>query len=377
MTVFKGIILHFWKYKYLIIILLVVFFSFAYSFTLGNSSEAYESQAMDLKVVDHSNSELGEGFIDFLAADNNVEIEDGNTADREALEEEIFLNSSDGIIIIKENAGIRFQNGEAPVETISDERNASHIQMETLINQFFTFLKAEYETSGNIDTVKINEVLSEDINVEMHESVDVESESNFSYMYNFVSFAGYWIMLFLLMIVGNVMAEFNSSELKQRINGSPLTTRSFMIQMIAAQIVVALFISGFMFLGGILLRAGHMEGVPLGKMAVALILITAFILSMHYVIGAVTTNKFIINGFANFIALGMAFLSGLMIPLEIMGDTAQDIARYMPLYYFTQIYAEPDITWGEAALPMLILVLYTIAFLITGMILENKKKMAS
>ncbi|WP_020007294.1 ABC transporter permease [Salinicoccus albus] len=377
MTVFKGILLHFWKYKYLILILLFVFFGFAYSFTLGNSGETYESQAMDLKVVDNSNSALSEGFIEHLERENNVESEDGNSADREALEEEIFLNNSDGVIIVKEDAERKFLNNEAPVETISDERNMTHIQLETLINQFFTFLEAEYETSGNMDTAMINEILSEDVDVQMHESVDVESENNFSYMYNFVNFAGYWSMLFLLMIVGNVMAEFNAPELRQRISSSPMTTRTFMVQMNAAQIVVGLFISGFMFLGGILLRVGHLEGIPLGKMAVALILITAFILSIHYVVGAMTTNKFIINGLANFIAIGMAFLSGIMIPLEVMGETTQNIARYLPLYYFTQIYAEPDISWAEAAMPMFILVLYTVAFLIIGMILENKKKMTS
>src|SRR5699024_1653741 len=215
-------------------------------------SETYESQAMDLKVVDNSNSALSEGFIEYLEKENDVETENGETADREALEEEIFLNNSDGVIIVKEDAERRFLNNEAPVETISDERNMAHIQLETLTNQFFTFLKAEYESSGNMDTAMINEILSEDVDVQLHESVDVESESNFSYMYNFVNFAGYWVMLFLLMLVGNVMAEFNAPELKQRISGSPMTTRSFMVQMIAAQIVVGLFISGFMFLGGLL-----------------------------------------------------------------------------------------------------------------------------
>ena len=187
MTVFKGILLHFWKYKYLILILLFAFFALAYSFTLGNSSETYESQAMDLKVVDYSNSAFSEGVIEHLGEENNVETEDGNSADREALEEEIFLNNSDGIIIVKEDAERKFLNNEAPVETISDERNMTHIQLETLINQFFIFLEAEYETTGNMDTAMINEILSEDVDVQMHESVNVESENNFSYMYNFVN----------------------------------------------------------------------------------------------------------------------------------------------------------------------------------------------
>lgn len=142
-------------------------------------------------------------------------------------------------------------------------------------------------------------------------------------------------------------------------------------------IVVGLFVVAFMFFGAVLLRTGSLSGVPLGKMLVALVLITAFTLSIHYVIGALTTNKFIINGMANFIAIGMAFLSGVMMPIEITGENAQNIAQYLPLYHFTQIYAEADITWSEAAFPILIVALYTISFLVIGMIVENKRKISS
>src|SRR5699024_7788417 len=230
---------------------------------------------------------------------------------------------------------------------------------------------------GELHTDDVTKLLSDSIDVDVHESVDVEAQSNFEYMRNYTNFAGYWIMLFLLILVGNIMSEFNSPELKQRINVSPMKTSTFMSQMILSQIVVGLFVVAFMFFGALALRTGSLSGVPLGKMFAALILITALTLSIHYVIGAITTNKFIINGLANFIAIGMAFLSGVMIPLGVMGQTAQNIAQYLRPYHCTQLYAEPDISWGEAAFPMPVTVLYTAAFLIIGMILENKSIPAS
>src|SRR5699024_1902359 len=185
------------------------------------------------------------------------------------------------------------------------------------------------------------------------------------------------ILLFLLIRVGNIMSEFNSPELKQRINVSPMKTSAFMSQMILSQIVVCLFVVAFMFFGALALRSGSLSGVPLGKMFAALILISALTLSIHYVIGAITISKFIIHGLSRFIAIGMVLLSGVMLALVVKAQTAQNIAQYPPLYHFTQIYAEPDISWGEAAFPMLVTVLYTAAFLIIGMILENKRKTSS
>lgn len=377
MTVFKGILLHFWKYRILIVILLSAFFIFAVMFSLGNSSENYTSESLRIDIIDHSRSEMSRGLIDYLDENNEVVVSNEENPDIEALEEKIFLNAIDGFITIPEDAESRFTSGRPVVETTADQRSTQHLQMQTAIRQYFTFLKADFDTTGELHTDAVTELLSDSIDVEIHESVDVEAQSNFEYMRNYTNFAGYWIMLFLLILVGNIMSEFNSPELKQRINVSPMKTSTFMSQMILSQIVVGLFVVAFMFFGALALRTDSLSGVPLGKMFTALLLITAFTLSVHYVIAAFTTNKFIINGLANFIAIGMAFLSGIMIPFEVMGQTAQNIAQYLPLYHFTQIYAEPDITWDEAAFPMLVTVLYTAALLIIGMILENRRKTSS
>ncbi|GAB3057835.1 ABC transporter permease [Salinicoccus sesuvii] len=376
MTIFKAIVLHFWKYKYLMLIFLSVFFLFAVGFSQNSNSQTYSSEALDLKVVDQSDSEISRGFIDYLAVDNNVEVM-GAEADTNELEEEIFLGISDGIIQIPPDFESRLNASSPAVEVTSDQRGMVHMQLENIINRFFVFLNATSSTSEEVDFEQMNTMPTEGITVKLHESVDVASQSNFMSMSGFVNFAGYWIMLFLLIVVGNVMSEFNKVELRQRVNVSPMPTRSLMLQTIAAQAVIGLFLVCFMFFGGILLRLEHLENLPLGKMLVALLLITTFTLSVHYVIGALTTNKFIINGLANFLAIGMAFLSGIMMPLEVMGEAAQNIAQYLPLYHFTQIYASPDISWVDSSLPILVLILYITAFLIIGMILENKKKIES
>lgn len=377
MTVFKGILLHFWKYNILILILLATFFCFAVLFSQGNSSDNYDSESLRLKVIDHSQSEMSEGLIEHLNVNNEVEVSSEKNPDIADLEEKIFLNAIDGFVVIPKDAESRFTEGAPVVETTTDKRTQMHLQLQTTIQQYFMFLMADFDATGAIHPDEIKALLSDSIDVDIHESVNIEAQSNFEYMKNYTSFAGYWIMLFLLIIVGNVMSEFNSPELKQRINVSPMKTSAFMSQMIASQIVVGLFVVAFMFFGAVLIRAGHLTGVPLTKMLVALVLITAFTLSIHYVISALTTNKFIINGLANFIAIGMAFISGVMIPLEVMGQTAQNIAQYLPLYHFTQIYAQVDTTWSEAVFPMLVVALYTIAFLVIGMIIENKRKTSS
>lgn len=375
MTVFKGILLHFWKYKFMIVGLTAVFFSFAVIFSLDRGTDSFESASLDITIVNPTDSEIAGGLIEYLEQDNNVEVV--SEADTSALEEDVYLQTKHGALLIDPDIDLRFDAGADTMEVITDPRNPSSLQLENEVNKFFSFLSAEYNYSGEIDTAHIIDIMNQEIDVEIADPDSLSTQDSFQYMQTFTNFAGYWIMLFMLMLIGNVMTEFNQPELKKRIHVSPYKTSSYTLQMISAQGVIALFVVLVMFFGGIFIRSDHLSDVPLGKMFTAMVLISIFTLALHYVIGAVTTNKYIINGLANFISIGMAFISGVMIPAEVLGDSVQRVAQFLPLYHFTQIYAEPDITWTEALQPISILVLFIIAFLIIGMILENKKKSTS
>lgn len=372
MTVFKGILLHFWKYKFLIISLTAVFFGFAAVFSMDRGVDSFESESLDITIVDPSDSEIADGLIEYLETDNNVEVV--NEADVSLLEEEVYLQTKHGALLIDPNIDEKITTGSEAVEAITDPRNPASLQLENEVNKFFTFLSAEESHSGQADTQKVIDIMNQEVTVEIANPETASVQDSFQYMQIFTNFAGYWIMLFMLMLIGNVMTEFNQPELKKRINVSPYKTSSYSFQMILAQSVTALFIVVVMFGGGMLIHNDHLGNIPLGKMFVALVLISIFTLALHYVIGALTTNKYIINGLANFISIGMAFLSGIMMPQEIMSESIQNFSQFLPLYHFTQIYAEADITWTEAMYPITVLLLFIISMLIIGNILENKKK---
>src|SRR5699024_2207674 len=204
MTVFKGILLHFWKYKILIVLLLAAFFVFAVMFSLGNSSDSYTSESLRIEVIDHSSSEVSRGLIGYLDENNEVTVTNAENTDIEALEEKIFLAAIDGFFIIPEDAESKFTSDRPIVETTTYQRSTKHLQLQTAIQQYFIYLKADFDTTGELHTDNVTKLLSNCIDVDVHESVYVEAQSNFEYMRNYTNFAGYWIMLFLLILVGNI-----------------------------------------------------------------------------------------------------------------------------------------------------------------------------
>lgn len=372
MTVFKGMLLHFWRYKIMVIIVTFLFFGIAVLFAQNQSADVFETRSMDIKIVNQSDSEIADGLIDYLSTNNEVDVV--SDYDRDQVVEEVYLMEISGAVIIDENIESKFVNGASTVEILTDPRGGGSIHLNNEVSKYFRFLNADYNYTGTVDTKNTLSTLGHGVPVNIANPEDAAEASDFEGMKFYTNFAGYIIMLLLLLFIGNIMTEFNKPELRDRVRVSPMKTVSYTTQIISAQSIMGLFSVLILFFGGIFIRWDSLDGVPLDKIFVALLLISLFTLALQFVISALTTNKFLINGIANFISIGMAFLSGIFIPEEVLGETVQNIARFLPLYHFTQIYAEPGITWSESLIHVMILILFIIAMLIIGIIFENKRK---
>lgn len=372
MTVFKGMLLHFWRYKIMVIIVTFLFFGIAVLFAQNQSADVFETRSMDIKIVNQSDSEIADGLIDYLSTNNEVDVV--SDYDRDQVVEEVYLMEISGAVIIDENIESKLVNGASTVEILTDPRGGGSIHLNNEVSKYFRFLNADYNYTGTVDTKNTLSTLGHGVPVNIANPEDAAEASDFEGMKFYTNFAGYIIMLLLLLFIGNIMTEFNKPELRDRVRVSPMKTVSYTTQIISAQSIMGLFSVLILFFGGIFIRWDSLDGVPLDKIFVALLLISLFTLALQFVISALTTNKFLINGIANFISIGMAFLSGIFIPEEVLGETVQNIARFLPLYHFTQIYAEPGITWSESLIHVMILILFIIAMLIIGIIFENKSK---
>ncbi|CEA03498.1 ABC-2 family transporter protein [Jeotgalicoccus saudimassiliensis] len=373
MTIFKIILLHFWKFKWMIIPLALIFFVIAALFsTAGGGKETFESKTLSITVVNNSDSDTSDALLEYLSSSHEVEVMTGS--DSEHLKEQVFLMEIHGAVIIEENFEELVKNGEPAVEVITDERAASAVQLETEISKFLMFANAQFNDTGSLDTETLQSALTDTVNVELNNGTVVNSGENYENAAAYTNFAAYWLMLFIMLSIGNLMSEYNKPELQKRIISAPVSSTANALQVLGAQSLVGIFAVLVMFFGLIGLYYDRLEGIPLPHIFVALILIMVFTLALQYAINALTTNRFIVNGLANLVTLGLAFLSGIFIPIELFGDSAQRIAEFLPLYHFTQIYAAPDITWSQAALPIGILILYTVAFLIIGIIFSNQRK---
>lgn len=372
MIVFKIILLHFWKFKWFIIPLALTFFFIAAMFSSFSDTDSFATQELNVTVVDQSHGEASNALIDYLAKTHNVETTD--EFNRKELEEAVFLAEIHGAIILDQNFEENLATGEPAVEVIGDQRAAANTQLETELSKFLMFANAQINDSGSLDISKLDSALTDTIEVDINSDETSGNEADYNNVAAYSNFAAYWLMLFLMLSVGNLMSEYNQSEIQKRITVSPLSSTSNAIQVFTSQFIVSFLAVLIMFSGILVLYHGHLENVPLTRIFLAMILITVFTLAMQFAINALTTNRFMVNGLANLITLGMAFLSGIFIPLELFGDTAQKIAEFLPLYHYTELYRVPNTSWSEVIPSIIILLLYTVAFMIIGIIFNNQRK---
>lgn len=372
MTVFKAILLHFWRHKIALIAFTVIFFGMALAFSQSSSDNEFSITALDLQVVDHSDDEVSRGLIENLSQDNNVEVVDKT---RSELQEEILLMSSDGVIIIEEGLEDRFVNGNGTVEVIVDERVAGAFQVETVVNKYFQYLAAGYQANGEIDVQAVNDTTMNTVDVQFLDVGETAQQANFEYMSNYMNFMGYVFLLLITIVGGNVMSDVNQPVINNRVKVSPIKQTSHSVQTVLGQLIITIFMAAIFVGFAFILRHDQLEGVPIANMVVAAVTLPLLALSFLHLLNSITNNKFIINSFANFVIIGMAFLSGIMLPIELFGDGMKQLATMMPLYHYTQIYSDMDKSLIDALPSISIVVLFSIALIVLGTIISKNRRM--
>ena len=60
-------------------------------------------------------------------------------------------------------------------------------------------------------------------------------------------------------------------------------------------------------------------------------------LSLGYLSGLLANSPGAVNGINNILSLGLCFLGGIFVPLEMLGSGVQKISRFLPTYWYSVI----------------------------------------
>ena len=319
---------------------------------------------LNIGIVDKSNSNLSNELIDYLGEDNIItEIKD----DMEYIKEQIFLQVIDAVVLIPEDFQSKVESKEKSIQIIRDEKRMGPMQIENQINKFLVFANGSYK-DGNFNLEKVKAALKEEVEVQVLQADKYSKNKGaniwFKYYFNFTS---YIIIAVYVAVIGLIMTEFNSKNIQDRMKISPKKFLNFNIEIYLGQLTIGILITGIFILGSIVLKGKHIPEVDFIKYVVNISIFSFAILCFTFLINNLTTSRFVINGISTVASLGTAFISGVLVPQELLGAKVLGIAKFFPTYYFVKINETNIKSLLDVKYEISMQFLFAMAFLLMGL----------
>lgn len=181
-------------------------------------------------------------------------------------------------------------------------------------------------------------------------------------------------MAIYISVIGLVMREFNDANIQARMKVSSKKFLSFNIQMYLGQISIAVLITLVFVLDSILLKGKYLRDVNFVKYLLNIWVFSFSILGLTFLANNLTRSTFMINAASTVLSLGTSFISGVLVPQELLGENVLKIAKFFPTYYFIKINDMKIDSFIEIRYELLMQVLFVISFLLIGLYFSEIKR---
>ena len=339
MRVFKGFFIVLRQNLYLVLLYLGIFLGIFLAFQAANQGKdpvSFTPERLQVAVIDRDGSSLSKGLSEYLGNYQDlVDIED----DPVVIQEELFYRNVYYVVIIPENFGTQgFENHES-LETRAVPGSIQSYYVQQQINGYFNGIRV-LEESGFSREEAVERVLE---TTGVSAEVVLEDQSGyggewpgFAYMFRYLP---YVMLAVCSYCMSYMLLEFRRKEIRQRMQCTPISTQVQNLQLLF----------GFLLMGTVfwavcvLVTAGVSRAAFFKDSNKAYYLLNSFLLmlvslAVAFFIGSIVKNgksaQAAVNGLVNVISLGMCFLCGVFVSLDLMDETVRKAARFLPVYWY-------------------------------------------
>ena len=147
----------------------------------------------------------------------------------------------------------------------------------------------------------------------------------------------YIIVVLVILCTSNITSAFRRPDVRMRNLCAPAKTRSMSGQQILCCVLVGAVSWMLLMALGFAIYGSRLAGTD-GRI-IGLLLLNSFVVTLVALSIASLACQFIKspnsqNAVANFLSLGLCFLSGVFVPLELLGDSILAVARFTPFYWY-------------------------------------------
>lgn len=291
----------------------------------------YKSTEIPFTVINRDGGQFGEAIKDYLSQKNEyIEHED----DISKLRNNLFYRNIFYVLIIPEGYEDALLSGEGmELEhmKVKDSAKGYYIDMEVsqYMMAFQTYIASGYSMEDAIDSTLKS--LDEEVGVKM---ADKKADSSHKKNYYYYSIIPYILMSIIMTAIGPVYVAFNKSDVRRRINCSANSFKNRNTVLALSAVLIGVIVWLVFNVLAIIVYNGNMSVVEIGFNMLNTLCMSAVSVGLAFMCGNLANSNNILGAMVNAISMGVAFIGGVFVPLEVLSDDMQKIAKIMPTYWY-------------------------------------------
>ena len=345
----------------------------------------------EITIVSQDPSDLAtkpftKNFLNYLSKNTKIiDLKESETTDA------LFYQKISMILYLPKDLESKIISGQKITLDYRTSGNYTAELSKNLIKRYFELQRTEILESKNSSKEQSN-ILSEDsekiissLNQRLDQSPTVrlasKNATNLSKIAAFFNFASYTIMAIILYVTCFINASFNKSSVKKRTMASSLHLKKYNFSLLLANsifafsVFVLLTTLSFFILGNIVLTPFFIFEI------LNILLYTLAALTLAELVSTFNLSRDAVSGVVNLLSLAPAFLSGAFVPTYFLPSFVLTIAHIFPTYWFidtnNKITTLTEFNFNSflTILPnLLVLVLFSIIFIVANLVLSKKKR---
>ena len=345
----------------------------------------------EITIVSQDSSDLAtkpftKNFLNYLSKNTKiVNLKESETTDA------LFYQEISMILYLPKDLESKILSGQKVTLDYRTSGNYTAELSKNLIKRYFELQRTEILESKNSSKEQSNipskdsEKIISNLNQRLDQSPTVrlasKNATNLSKIAAFFNFASYTIMAIILYVTCFINASFNKSPVKKRTMVSSLQLKKYNFSLLLANSIFAFSVFAllttlsFFVLGNIVLTPFFIYEI------LNILLYTLAALTLAELVSTFNLSRDAVSGVVNLLSLAPAFLSGAFVPTYFLPSFVLTIAHIFPTYWFidtnNKITTLTEFNFNSflTIIPnLLILVLFSIIFIVANLVLSKKKR---
>lgn len=345
----------------------------------------------EITIVSQDSSDLAtkpftKNFLNYLSKNTKIiDLKESETTDA------LFYQKISMILYLPEDLESKILSGQKITLDYRTSGNYTAELSKNLIKRYFELQKTEILESKNSSKEQSNtpsedsEKIISRLNQKLDQSPTVrlasKNATNLSKIAAFFNFTSYTIIAIILYVTCFINASFNKPTVKKRTMVSSLYLKKYNFSLLLANSIFAFSVFAllttlsFFVLGNIVLTPFFIFEI------LNILLYTLAALTLAELVSTFNLSRDAVSGVVNLLSLAPAFLSGAFVPTYFLPSFVLTIAHIFPTYWFidtnNKITTMTEFSFNSflTILPnLLVLVLFSIIFIVANLVLSKKKR---